>query len=145
MKKLIFELMMIVVSVGYACNGDLIPSPETKKIASWYGEPFDGRLTASGYVYNMNDMTAASMDYPFGTVLRVTNRRNNNYVDVVVIDRGSFKEKYGRHIDLSKAAFAKLDKLGYGLLDVDIMVIDDTKTFKYKHGKVKFDKTKYGI
>lgn len=93
----------------------------------------------------MNDMTAASMDYPFGTVLRVTNRRNDNYVDVVVTDTGSFKKKYGRDIDLSKAAFAKLDKLGYGLLEVDIMVINDTKTFKYKHGKVKFDKTKYGI
>lgn len=145
MKKLIFGVMMLAGSVGYACNGDSIPSPETKKIASWYGKQFNGKLTASGYIYNMNDMTAASMDYPFGTVLRVTNRRNDNYVDVVVTDTGSFKKKYGRDIDLSKAAFAKLDKLGYGLLDVDIIVIDDTKTFKYKHGKVKFDKTKYGI
>lgn len=145
MKKLIFGMMMLMGSIGYACSGDAIPSPETKKIASWYGKPFHGRLSASGYVYDMNEMTAASMDYPFGTVLRVTNRRNDNYVDVVVTDTGSFKKKYGRDIDLSKAAFAKLDKLGYGLLEVDIMVIDDTKTFKYKHGKVKFDKTKYGI
>ena len=113
--------------------------------ASYYAEPFHGRLTASGYVYDMNDMTAASMDYPFGTVLRVTNRRNDNYVDVVVTDTGAFKKKYGRDIDLSKAAFAELDKLGYGVLDVDIEMIDDTKQFKYKHEGKKFDRDYYGI
>ena len=113
--------------------------------ASYYAEPFHGRLTASGYVYDMNDMTAASMDYPFGTILRVTNRRNDNYVDVVVTDTGAFKKKYGRDIDLSKAAFAELDKLGYGVLDVDIEMIDDTKQFKYKHERKKFDRDYYGI
>ena len=113
--------------------------------ASYYAEPFHGRLTASGYVYDMNDMTAASMDYPFGTILRVTNRRNDNYVDVVVTDTGAFKKKYGRDIDLSKAAFAELDKLGYGVLDIDIEMIDDTKQFKYKHERKKFDRDYYGI
>ena len=113
--------------------------------ASYYGEPFHGKLTASGYVYDMNDMTAASMDYPFGTILRVTNRRNGNYVDVVVTDTGAFKKKYGRDIDLSKAAFAELDKLGYGILEVDIEMIDGTKQFKYKHGSKNFNRDHYGI
>lgn len=142
--KRILLLISLLSSLSFACNGEDFPLPEAKK-ASWYGEKFHGKLTASGYKYNMNDMTAASMDYPFGTVLRVTNRRNDNYVDVVVIDTGAFKKKYGRDIDLSKAAFAELDKLGYGVLDVDIEMIDDTKQFKYKHGGKKFDRDYYGI
>ncbi|MGL5803156.1 MAG: septal ring lytic transglycosylase RlpA family protein [Cetobacterium sp.] len=135
---------MTLCSLSFACNGEDFPLPEPK-IASYYAEPFHGRLTASGYIYDMNDMTAASMEYKFGSVVRVTNRRNGKYVDVVITDNGSFKEKYGRHIDLSKAAFAKLDKLGYGLLEVDTVLIDDSKQFRYKHGGKKFDRERYGI
>lgn len=104
------------------------------KIASYYAEPFHGRITASGYKYNMNDMTCASMDYPFGTVLKVTNKDNGKSVKVVVTDTGSFKDKYKRDIDLSKEAFRRLDKLGKGLLNVDIEVINSDKIFRYKHG-----------
>lgn len=115
------------------------------KIASYYAEPFHGKLTASGYVYDMNDMTCASMDYKFGTVLRVTNIENGKSVNVVVTDTGSFKKKYGRDIDLSKKAFSKLDKLGKGLLAVKIDVVDSSKTFRYKRGGKKFDRNYYGI
>src|SRR3972149_3911492 len=35
--------------------------------ASWYGEPYHGRRTASGEVYDMAQMTAAHRTPPFGT------------------------------------------------------------------------------
>ncbi|MDZ4123897.1 MAG: septal ring lytic transglycosylase RlpA family protein, partial [Hydrogenophaga sp.] len=41
--------------------------------ASWYGEPFHGRRTASGDVFNMNKLTAAHKTLPFGTRVRVRN------------------------------------------------------------------------
>src|SRR6266446_2722414 len=58
--------------------------------ASWYGVPFDGRLTASGEIYDMQKLTAAHRTFPFGTVLRVENLSNSQKVEVRVNDRGPF-------------------------------------------------------
>lgn len=111
--------------------------------ASWYGKGFEGKTTASGYVYTANQLVCASNDYPFGTVLKVTNKRNKKSVVVIVLDRGSFKMKYGRKIDLSKAAFAKIAKLGEGLIDVTLEVLSDQHNFKYKHGNPEFTEEEY--
>lgn len=113
------------------------------EIAGYYGKGFQGKLSASGYIYNMNDMTCASNVHEFGTVLKVTNRSNGKSVKVVVTDRGSFDRKYGRHIDLSKKAFSQLDVLGKGLLNVDIKVISTKNTFRYKHESPTFDIKEY--
>lgn len=40
-------------------------------IASWYGEPFFGRMTACGEVYTPYTITAASREYPCDTILEV--------------------------------------------------------------------------
>ena len=70
--------------------------------ASWYGEPYHGRRTASGEVYDMHQMTAAHRSLPFDTMVRVTRRDNGAEVEVRVNDRGPFIK--GRIIDLSFAA-----------------------------------------
>lgn len=69
-------------------------------IASWYGEPFHGRKTANGAVYDMNKMTAAHKTLPLPTDVRVTNLENGRSVIVTVNDRGPFA--HSRIIDLSK-------------------------------------------
>lgn len=112
----------------------LLSSLTYSKTASWYSKGFEGKLTASGYVYNSNQLTCASNEHKFGTVLRVTNLENKKYVDVVVTDRGSFDRKYGRSIDLSKRAFSEIENIHKGLTEVSIEVLDTSKTFKYKHG-----------
>lgn len=71
-------------------------------MASWYGPGFAGRLTASGEIFDPNDLTAAHRTLPFGTRVRVTNLRNGRSVVVRINDRGPFKA--GRVIDLSRAA-----------------------------------------
>lgn len=111
--------------------------------ASWYGKGFERKVTASGYVYSSKQLTCASNRYPFGTVLKVTNRANKKSVVVVVTDRGSFTKKYGREIDLSKKAFSKIADLDEGLIKVDIKVVNQRHTFRYKHGKPKFTKKEY--
>lgn len=113
------------------------------KTASWYGKGFEGKLTASGYIYNSDQLTCASNKYPFGTVLKVTNKENKKSVIVVVTDRGSFTEKYGREIDLSRKAFDKIAVSSEGLIKVDIEVVNKKHIFKYKHGKPKFTKKEY--
>lgn len=116
----------------------LLSSLTYSKTASWYSNGFEGKLTASGYVYNSNQLTCASNEHKFGTVLRVTNLENKKYVDVVVTDRGSFDRKYGRSIDLSKRAFSEIENIHKGLVDVSIEVLDTSKTFRYKHGSPVF-------
>src|ERR1700733_13850570 len=51
-------------------------------IASWYGPNFDGRFTANGEVYNMNDVTAAHKTLPLPSIVHVTNLDNGR--DIVV-------------------------------------------------------------
>jgi rare lipoprotein A len=70
--------------------------------ASWYGEYFDGKPTASGEDYDMYDMTAAHPTLPLGSYVRVTNLRNGKAVIVKVNDRGPIVQ--GRIIDLSYGA-----------------------------------------
>jgi len=77
--------------------------------ASWYGKFFQGHETASGEDFDMNQMTCAHRSLPMGSLVKVTNLRNNKSVIVRVNDRGPVP--HNRIIDLSYAA-AKL--LGFG-------------------------------
>ncbi len=93
-------------------------------IASWYGHPFDGRLTASGEIYDMEKLTAAHRTLPFGTVLSVENLSNSQKVEVRVNDRGPFVQ--GRIIDLSHAAAHALTIPG--IANVRLQVISTPPT-----------------
>src|SRR5271168_2000974 len=67
--------------------------------ASWYGEQFQGKQTASGEPFNMSDFTAAHPSLPLGSYVKVTNLRNGKAVVVRINDRGPVVD--GRIIDLS--------------------------------------------
>ncbi|WP_337865074.1 septal ring lytic transglycosylase RlpA family protein [Ignavibacterium sp.] len=87
-------------------------------IASYYADQYHGKKTASGEIYNMNDLTAAHPTLPFGVLLLVKNLKNNRTVIVRVNDRmPDFK---GRVIDLSLAAAKKLDMISDGIVEVKI-------------------------
>ena len=67
--------------------------------ASWYGEQFQGKQTASGEPFDMRDFTAAHPSLPLGTFVKVTNLKNGKAVIVRINDRGPVVD--GRIIDLS--------------------------------------------
>ena len=67
--------------------------------ASWYHE---GARTATGERYRPDGITAAHRSLPFGTKVRVENRRTGRSVIVRINDRGPFIR--GRIIDLSRGA-----------------------------------------
>lgn len=94
--------------------------------ASFYGDQFNGRKTASGEIFNNSKMTAAHRTHPFGTRLKVTNIKNNKSVIVTVNDRGPVKSE--RLIDLTKAAARELDFIAEGIADVIIEVYLGDKT-----------------
>ena len=84
--------------------------------ASWYGPGFNGRRTASGETFNTNDMTAAHRTLPFGTKVRVVNKKTGRSVVVRINDRGPYA--HGRVIDLSKASAQAIGISGVGSVDV---------------------------
>jgi rare lipoprotein A len=87
-------------------------------MASWYGQKFHGRRTASGEIYDMNQLTAAHSDLPFGAIVRVTNVENGKVVTVRINDRMPRSQK--RMINLSRQAAEKLDMLKRGIAMVAI-------------------------
>lgn len=91
--------------------------------ASWYGNKFHNRVTASGLRYDMHTFTAAHKTLPLGTVVRVTDRDSGKSVMVCVTDRGPYVR--GRIIDLSWAAAQKLDLDSRGVCKVELEVISD--------------------
>ncbi len=82
-------------------------------IASWYGDYFHGRPTATGETYDMNGLSAAHKTLPLPSWVRVTNLENGQSAYVKVNDRGPFVD--GRIIDLSKGAALALGTYNKGL------------------------------
>ena len=90
-------------------------------MASWYGEPHHGRPTASGEIFDMNQLTAAHRSLPFGTRVLVTNLKNGRSIEVRINDRGP--RSAGRIIDLSFGAAQKLGVADSGTIPVTIRVV----------------------
>jgi rare lipoprotein A len=90
--------------------------------ASWYGETFQGKPTASGEPYEMYDMTAAHLSLPMGSYVQVTNLHNGKAVIVRVNDRGPVVP--GRIIDLSYGAAQALQFRHRGLQRVRLDLVD---------------------
>jgi peptidoglycan lytic transglycosylase len=90
-------------------------------VASWYGENFQGNTTASGEVFDMNELTAANRDLPLGTKIKVTNLKNHRSLLLRVNDRGPFIP--GRFLDVSKTAAKRLGFIHAGLALVQMEVV----------------------
>lgn len=91
--------------------------------ASYYADKFQGRKTASGELYHADSLTAAHRTLSFGTVVKVTNVKSNDFVFVRINDRGPFVQ--GRVIDLSRKAMNKLNGIEAGLIDVKVEILVD--------------------
>jgi rare lipoprotein A len=98
--------------------------------ASWYGEYFEGKPTASGENYDMFDLTAAHPTLPLGTYVRVTNLHNGRAVVVKVNDRGPIVP--GRIIDLSYGAAKVLKFEHRGLQRVRLDLVKPRQRQNYE-------------
>lgn len=106
---IVFSLALTwVMSIGDA-------QAEQSGIASVYS----GGRTANGESALPHRLTAAHRTLPFGTMVRVTHRRNGRSVVVRINDRGPFVR--GRIIDLTPAG---ANALGFsGLAPVSVAVV----------------------
>jgi len=87
--------------------------------ASWYGFKFQGRKTATGESYDMNQLTCAHRSLPLGSWVRVTNLKNKKSIVVRVNDRGPALDN--RIVDLSYAAAKAVGLAGIGKVRLDSM------------------------
>jgi len=91
--------------------------------ASYYSDSLAGNRTASGEVYDPGQLTAASRDLAFGTVVRVIRQDTGATVVVRVNDRGPFGDE-SRILDLSRAAAEHLDMIRAGVVEVRAEVLE---------------------
>jgi rare lipoprotein A len=97
-------------------------APNETGVASWYGDDWQGRITASGQPFDDRKLTAAHRTLPLNTRVRVINLKTGQSVEVTITDRGPYTD--GRVIDLSKAAAKKLGMVKDGLMPVRIENVD---------------------
>lgn len=136
-KVLLFFIILLIVAacnptpryLGRYTDNEINLDIDTAKtrdiyigLASFYAEKFHGKETSNGETYNMYDLTAASPDLPFSSILRITNLKNNKAVIVRINDR--MPPHPERIIDLSYGAAEKLDMLKDGVVKVQIEVLE---------------------
>lgn len=90
--------------------------------ASWYGPYFHGRKTATGEIFDENELTAAHPSLPFDTYLRVRNKLNDRTVIVRINDRGPYIGD--RSLDLSRRAAQCLDAESTGIIPYEATFLE---------------------
>ena len=127
--RLITASLCLAIGLAAGCvsrqatdwGGDYSIGYRERGVASWYGEEFQGRATASGERYDMHGLTAAHRTLPLGSVVAVRSMTTGRTVTVRVNDRGPFVR--GRILDLSLGAARALGMVGTGTDDVELTVI----------------------
>jgi len=97
-------------------------------IASYYGQHWTGRLTASGERFHADSLTAAHKHFKFGTILKVVNQNNDSVCYVKVNDRLPKSSKF--IIDLSYGTAKKLNFIKRGVTKVTLIPVDTVKIKK---------------
>lgn len=127
MKKVILIFALMFTYFGTNAQTDSIKETIKDKHeligkASYYGSEYKStRHTANGEHFNKNAYTAAHKTLPFGTIVKVTNTKNNKTVEVRINDRGPFIK--GRIIDVTVAAAKELGMIQSGVAHVEMEII----------------------
>ncbi len=127
--KLTAKIVLATAAITCAFNAPFTTAAQADPVivrtisgpASWYGPGFQGRKTANGERFDMNELTAAHRSLPFGTKVRVTCRNTGKSVTVRINDRGPFHGN--RVIDLSRAAASQIGitNAGVGAVKIDVL------------------------
>ena len=97
-------------------------APDQVGNATWYGQRFAGRKTASGERFDPTKYTAAHRKLPFGTWVEVRRVETGRVVRVRINDRGPWGHT-DRIIDLSRRAAEDLDIVRSGVARVELRVV----------------------
>jgi rare lipoprotein A len=109
--------LLIISGLAYG----FISSEIEKGTASYYANSFNGRRTACGETFSNDSLTAAHKSLPFGTIVKVTNLKNDSIILLRINDRMPHSNR--RAIDVTLNAAKKLNFVREGLATVTIEVI----------------------
>jgi rare lipoprotein A len=101
--------------------GPVAPKVQNVGVAGIMRDRLEGHTTASGELYNRNALAAAHRSLPFGTMVRVTNVKNQRTVTVRINDRGAGAGN--RIIDLTPRAAAMVGLHGISVGEVKLEVL----------------------
>ena len=99
---------------------------------SFYGhnDGFDHNdTTANGEQFHPEGATVASVDFPFDTLLHITNRENGETAIARVNDTGAFKSKYNRVADVSYGIAKELDMVREGEVAATIRICEEISPY----------------
>lgn len=114
--------IVFYISVAWMAFSAFSTNEIEKGIASYYGMSFEGRKTSSGEILRNDKYTAAHKTLKFGTLVKVTNTKNDSVVVVKINDR--LPKSSSRVIDLTLGAAKKLNFIRAGLTPVTLEIIE---------------------
>lgn len=114
-KQVIFFLATLVT---FALTTPAVAQGQQHGKASYYSNSLHGHRTSDGSRYHKDSLTCAHRTLPFGTLLKITNKKNGKEVIVKVTDRGPYCT--GRVVDLSMAAARELGMVARGVAAVQV-------------------------
>lgn len=118
MKRFLTSLLALTSLVGFGQVSKETRPPTVR--ASFYADKFEGRRMANSHVYHAKVLSAASLQFPVGTQVVVTNVLNGKSITVQITDRGPWYTRF--KLDLSRAAFNALglsERKGWGWVTVE--------------------------
>ena len=115
-RRMFLASLVMPVLAGCSARAPVRSTPDRyvrRGLASWYGDAFDGKPTASGEPFDSNQFTTAHYDLPFDSRVRVRNRvplealNNDREVELRVNDRVPLEAlNNGRILDVRPAGSA---------------------------------------
>jgi rare lipoprotein A len=124
--------MRLFLTIVLTISGFITPliAQSQTGIASVRPLAHEGTYTQAGAIFSHDSLVASHRNIPFGSIVKVTNLKNQKSVDVLINDRGPFIN--GRIIDLSEYAGQQIG-LNHGSLAnvrLDILKIENNYTFR---------------
>ena len=97
--------------------------------SAWYGLRAHGKRTASGKTFDSTQLTAAHRTLPFGTLVKVTNKKTKKSTIVQITDRGPSSHSY--LIDISRQAAINIGMLRQGSATVTLEIVSLPASYAY--------------
>jgi rare lipoprotein A len=127
--KILNKIILILLStflISFVSSDPIV----YKGKATYYGQHWTGRLTASGERFYSDSLSAAHKHFKFGTILKVTNLSNDSVCYVKVNDRLPQSSKV--LIDLSYGTAKKLNFIKKGVIPVTLVPVDTVQIIKVR-------------
>lgn len=125
--------MRFILAMALTISGFLNPliAQTQTGIASVRPLAHEGTYTQAGVVFSHDSLVASHRSIPFGSIVKVTNFKNQKSVEVMINDRGPFIN--GRIVDLSEKAAQQIGLSHNNLAKVNIDIVRLEKDYTFKN------------